>query len=156
MDELLNKLIQDKKIIRAGHILHLPEHQVLLSKEEELFLQTLIPTLKKFGTKPPITRELTSLLDLKLEKLTRLLRSLSSRGHLIAIGKNRFYLPETVDELRKVVVSLSRTHKASGFTVVHFRDLTSLGRNQCIEILEYFDRIGTTRRFDNHRKLAAK
>ncbi len=38
-----------------------------------------------------------------------------------------------------------------GFSVIQFRDASHIGRNLCIEILEYFDRIGFTRRDGNTR-----
>ena len=38
-----------------------------------------------------------------------------------------------------------------GFSVIQFRDVSHIGRNLCIEILEYFDRIGFTRRDGNTR-----
>jgi len=40
-----------------------------------------------------------------------------------------------------------------GFSVIQFRDASEIGRNLCIEILEYFDKIGFTRRDGNSRFL---
>ena len=37
------------------------------------------------------------------------------------------------------------------FTIAEFRSFTGLSRNQAIEVLEYFDRIGFTRRAGNTR-----
>ena len=42
-------------------------------------------------------------------------------------------------------------HEQSGFTVIQFRDQSGIGRNLCIEILEYFDGRGFTRRDGNAR-----
>ena len=41
----------------------------------------------------------------------------------------------------------------NGFTVIQFRDQSGIGRNLCIEILEYFDRVGFTKRDGNARFL---
>ena len=41
--------------------------------------------------------------------------------------------------------------EADGFSVIQFRDASGIGRNLCIEILEYFDRVGFTRREGNSR-----
>jgi selenocysteine-specific elongation factor len=38
-----------------------------------------------------------------------------------------------------------------GFSVIQFRDASKIGRNLCIEILEYFDKVGFTRRDGNMR-----
>ena len=40
-----------------------------------------------------------------------------------------------------------------GFSVIQFRDASGIGRNLCIEILEYFDKVGFTRRDGNSRYL---
>ena len=41
------------------------------------------------------------------------------------------------------------------FTVADFRNLSGIGRNAVVEILEYFDRAGLTRRHGQVRKLIA-
>jgi selenocysteine-specific elongation factor len=42
-----------------------------------------------------------------------------------------------------------------GFTAAQFRDETGIGRNHVIRLLEFFDRIGATRRFGELRKMQA-
>jgi selenocysteine-specific elongation factor len=39
------------------------------------------------------------------------------------------------------------------FTVKAYRDRAGIGRNAVIEILEYFDRVGYTRRLDQVRRI---
>ena len=48
---------------------------------------------------------------------------------------------------------MENTSEQDGFTVIQFRDQSGIGRNLCIEILEYFDRVGFTRRDGNTRFL---
>ena len=42
----------------------------------------------------------------------------------------------------------------AGFAVTDFRDAAGIGRNLAVQILEYFDRAGLTRRAGNERFLA--
>ena len=48
---------------------------------------------------------------------------------------------------------MSENLDEEGFSVLQFRDASEIGRNLCIEILEYFDRVGFTRRDENTRHI---
>jgi selenocysteine-specific elongation factor len=55
-----------------------------------------------------------------------------------------FYDADRVDALADVVASLVREH--GGVNAARYRDAIGLGRKRTIQILEFFDRIGYTRR----------
>ena len=78
------------------------------------------------------------------------LKELAKRGHLIQISDHRFYLPNVLNRIATQVAAMAKT---SPFTVREFRDSTGIGRNVAIDILEYFDSRGFTRREENQRKL---
>ncbi|MEX2468271.1 MAG: SelB C-terminal domain-containing protein, partial [Pseudohongiellaceae bacterium] len=128
------------------------------------FMERIQPLLLKAGRVPPRTRELVEQTGIRLEKLEKLLKELTRAGHLVQVADNRHFLPETLLELADFSVELAenieraekaeKTEKAGtdqGFTVIQFRDATGIGRNLCIEILEYFDGVGFTQRRDNVR-----
>jgi selenocysteine-specific elongation factor len=69
---------------------------------------------------------------------------------LIRPVANRYFLPEAMQDL---TLFLSSAADGSDFTVKEYRDVTGIGRNLCIEILEYFDRQGITRRLGDKRKI---
>ena len=135
-------------------MLHLPEHRATLSKEEQEFIAKIRPILLKAGNIPPRTRELAEMTGIPLKPLERILRETTKAGSLIRVADNRHFLPETVMALAELTESLAADNEASaGFSVIQFRDTTGIGRNLCIEILEYFDRVGFTRRDGNARFL---
>lgn len=151
---LLQSLINDKSVKRTGTLLHLPEHRATLSKEEQEFIAKIRPILLKAGNIPPRTRELAEMTGIPLKPLERILRETTKAGSLIRVADNRHFLPETVMALAELTESLAADNEASaGFSVIQFRDTTGIGRNLCIEILEYFDRVGFTRRDGNARFL---
>ncbi|MDA0689627.1 MAG: selenocysteine-specific translation elongation factor [Proteobacteria bacterium] len=149
---LLEKLIADGAITRSGTLLHLPDHQAVLSQEEKDFLEKIRPILLKSGNIPPRTRELVEMTGIPLRPLERILKQTTQSGNLVKVADNRYFLPETIMELAAFTESLTGDED-SGFSVIQFRDASGIGRNLCIEILEYFDRIGFTRRDDNTRFL---
>lgn len=149
---ILDQLINDKLIKKNGTLLHLPEHRTALSAEEETFLAKVRPLLIKAGNIPPRTRELVEMTGIDLKLLEKILKDTAKAGSLIRVADNRHYLPETILQLADFTEKIaSTTDSDAGFSVIDFRDASGIGRNLCIELLEYFDHIGFTRRDGNSR-----
>jgi selenocysteine-specific elongation factor len=67
------------------------------------------------------------------------------------VAPNRFFLPGTVARLAAIAHDLAAAGPAGTFTAAAFNDRARVGRNLTIEILEYLDRIGVTRRVGDAR-----
>ncbi|MEX0963124.1 MAG: selenocysteine-specific translation elongation factor [Pseudohongiellaceae bacterium] len=149
---ILQDLPASNAIKRTGTLLHLPTHQTSLSAEEEAFLEKVRPILLQAGFVPPRTRELVEITGIPLMSLERILRESAKAGTLIKVAENRYYLPETIMTLAGFTEHLVQAaDDGEGFSVIQFRDASQIGRNLCIEILEYFDSVGFTRRDGNSR-----
>lgn len=149
---ILQILIKQESIKRTGTLLHLPTHRTALTKEEREFMAKIRPILEQAGTVPPRTRELIELTGISLKPLEQILRQMTKAGNLIQVADNRHYLPDTIMELADFTEKIARENNFDeGFSVIQFRDASGIGRNLCIEILEFFDRIGFTRRDGNSR-----
>jgi selenocysteine-specific elongation factor len=149
---ILQSLLDSNAIKRTGTLLHLPSHKTSLSAEEEVFLEQVRPILLKAGYVPPRTRELVEMTNIPLMSLERILRESAKAGTLIKVAENRYYLPETIMTLAGFIEELIEAESdEAGFSVIQFRDASEIGRNLCIEILEYFDSVGFTRRDGNSR-----
>jgi selenocysteine-specific elongation factor len=149
---ILEQLVATGLMRKTGTLLHLPDHKVQLSDEEQNFMIKIRPVLQKSGFLPPRTRELTDITGMELRTLEKTLAQARKAGSLIQVAPNRHYLPETMMQLAEFTESLAQ-HKEEGFSVIQFRDEIGIGRNLCIELLEYFDKIGFTRRDGNSRFL---
>ena len=149
---ILQCLLGSSAIKRTGTLLHLPSHKASLSAEEEAFLEKVRPILLSAGYVSPRTRELVEMTNIPLMSLERILRESAKAGTLIKVAENRYYLPETIMTLAGFIEQLIETEsEEAGFSVIQFRDASEIGRNLCIEILEYFDSVGFTRRDGNSR-----
>ena len=84
----------------------------------------------------------SSILQLALEKAVKDRRAFK-------IGQSRFLLPNTLIFYADKIKTFSR--EKSSFSVVEVKNLLSLGRNSCIDLLEYFDLIGFTKRVGAER-----
>jgi selenocysteine-specific elongation factor len=65
------------------------------------------------------------------------------------IGESRFLLPDTLSFYANEIKKFSC--EQSNFSVVEIKNFIGLGRNSCIDLLEYFDLIGFTRRVGAER-----
>ncbi len=154
LDAVLERLVQANELKLLGTLYSLSSHRASKSTEEQRFLKEIRPLLAEGGNIPPRTRELVEATGIPLKALERILKECAKSKIVIQVADNRYYLPETMSELASFTEELANQNaSAEGFTVIQFRDASGIGRNLCIEILEYFDRIGFTRRVDNKRFL---
>jgi selenocysteine-specific elongation factor len=150
---VVDSLIGDATIQRSGPWLHLPQHTVTLSEEEQALAQQLLSTLAAAGYDPPWVRELAQAHKIAEEAVRQLLRKLLRQGLVYQIERDLFYHHDRVRELAALLARLAAEQRpehdstaAAGVNAARWRDATGLGRKRAIQILEFFDRIGYTRR----------
>jgi len=149
---LLQRLLQTEELKRTGTLLYLKNHVAQLSAEERVFQEKIRPLLLKHNPVPPRTRELAEITGIALKPLENILRVTRQNGSIVRVAENRHYLPETLLQLAELTEKLANQSEEEGrFSVIQFRDNSGIGRNLCIEILEYFDRVGFTKRDGNSR-----
>jgi selenocysteine-specific elongation factor len=141
---LLAGMAADGALRANGPWLHLPEHRAQLSQEDQALLQRLEPLIAAGGFDPPWVRELAAAVGEPEERVRTVLRKGLTQGGLYQIVRDLFYHPVRVAELAAIVQTCSRDGGA--VSAAHFRDAVGLGRKRAIQILEFFDRVGYTRR----------
>ena len=146
LDAALAQLHSTGKVVRDGAVLRLAEHQPRLSREDERLWKQVHPLLATAELRPLRVRELAAELSLQPEPLTRFLRRIERFGRVAQVAPNRFFLPETVERLAAIARELTEASPEGHFTAAEFKDRSGIGRNLTIEVLEYLDRIGVTRR----------
>jgi selenocysteine-specific elongation factor len=151
LDAALAAEIAAGRVVRDGGMLRLPSHRPRLTREDERLWEKVRPLLAADGLRPPRVRELAAELDMQPEPLTRFLRRVERFGRVAPVAPNRFFLPETVRELAALAASLATEAPDGSFTAAAFKDRSGIGRNLTIEVLEYLDRIGATRRVGDAR-----
>ena len=149
-ESLVAELIQRGALKRSGAWLHRPEHDLRLSAREQAESERILPLLHAAALDPPWVRDLARTLDLEEGAVRLLMRKMSGQGALFQVVRDLFYLPETLEHLASIVRQLDT--ETGGVRAADFRDRSGLGRKRAIQILEYFDRVGLTRRVrDSHR-----
>ncbi|QEL64484.1 selenocysteine-specific elongation factor [Oryzomicrobium terrae] len=151
--DLLEALRDAGRIVLSGAAWHLPEHTVELDARERLRAEKLLPWLRDEPFDPPWVRDIAQRLGEPESETRRLLKKLAARGEAYQVVKDLFYAPEALSRLVAIVASLagageegSEPGRLGLVKAADFRDATGLGRKRAIQILEYFDRVGYTRR----------
>mgnify|MGYP003320563143 FL=1 len=125
----------------SGHQADIPAAVVALFEQVKPLLDQ---------AQPPSSGDLAKQLGIPLSKLEKEIPSLVKFRLCIQISTNRYYLPDQIAQLTQTAIDLA---EHDNFTVRAFRDSTGVGRNIVVEILEYFDRKGFTRRSGDSRQI---
>jgi selenocysteine-specific elongation factor len=120
---------------------------VRLSEEDEALWQRLQPLFEQAGFDPPWVRQLGH--DEASVRL--LLRKMARLGLLHQVVRDLFYTDAMIRRLAAMLLQLAEHDPV--IQVAAFRDVVGLGRKRSIQILEYFDRIGLTRRLGDKRQI---
>lgn len=152
---LLNPILKDLllagKIARSGTVWRLPGHSVTPSRKDMEDWARLAPLFDSSGPTPPRIRELAPETAKTPEEMEALLARLSQAGLVTRVSKNRFFTPEILRA--HAAFAEQAAGKKPVFTAQDYRLLSGIGRNLTIEILEYFDRAGFTRRIQEGRMI---
>jgi selenocysteine-specific elongation factor len=150
---LVDELARERRLLFNGSWLHLPEHSVTLSAIDEALLQKLRPLIAAGGFDPPWVRELASAVHEPEERVRAVLRKLVAQGGVYQVVHDLFYDRERVAALGEIASSCAGEH--GGVNAARFRDALGIGRKRAIQILEFFDRVGFTRRVHDLHLLRA-
>jgi selenocysteine-specific elongation factor len=146
VDAALSSLAAAGRVVREGGLWHLPEHRPRLGPADEKLWQRVAPLLDQGGLRPPRVRELAQALALEPAAVERLLGRAERLGRVARIADNRFFRPATVVQLADIARDLAAAAPDATFDAATYKDRSGVGRNLTIQILEYLDRIGVTRR----------
>lgn len=142
----LEKMREAGEICRAGAAWHLPAHRVELSPVDRARADDLLKLLDAGAFEPPWVRDLAAAVAVDEEEVRRLLRRIAARGEVFQIVRDLFYSARRVEELAVIVAGVARDSDENRIRAAVFRDRIGCGRKRAIQILEFFDRVGYTRR----------
>jgi len=149
----IGHLVDQRTIIRDGISLRLPSHSPRASDSDLALWKQVSLILEEGGIRPPRVRELAEELRMEPKRMEAFMKRCARQGRLMAVAPNRFFPPAAVRELAEVVERLCAAAPEEGFTAATFKNDTGIGRNVAIEVLEFFDASGLTRRQGNARSL---
>ncbi|MEZ2296876.1 selenocysteine-specific translation elongation factor [Variovorax sp. RCC_210] len=145
----IDTLLARGALVRSGTWLHLPDHAARLNEAEQKLAQKLLPRLADGGFDPPWVRDLAKDCAASEQMVRQTLAGLARRGEAFQVVKDLYYPLATVERL--AAIARDALAGPEGLQAASFRDATGLGRKRAIQLLEFFDRVGLTRRVkDTH------
>ncbi|NIC05213.1 selenocysteine-specific translation elongation factor [Billgrantia bachuensis] len=152
--ELLASLVERGELAAHGPFVALPEHRAALSEADEALWQRLEPLIAAAPFQPPRVRDLAtseSLGETSLDeaRIREVLIACARLGRLYQVRRDHFYPAAAVAEMAAIVQALAQEH--GRIRAAAFRDRIGTGRKLAIHILEFFDRVGYTRRIGDER-----
>jgi selenocysteine-specific elongation factor len=139
--EILKALVADGRLEQQSGRFRPRQHRVVLAPDEKSLFDRLKPLLDQ--PQPPSVGDIGKTLRMPLPALQKGLKALSSKRVVVQINDKRVYLPDHVLPLAEIAENLSAR---GAFSAREFRDAAGIGRNVAIDILEFFDARGFTRR----------
>jgi selenocysteine-specific elongation factor len=147
------ELARDGAVVRSDPWIHLPGHAVTLSDREKTLAARLQPLIAVGRFSPPWVRALAGAINEPEDDVRQVLRKQVTQGALYQVVHDLFYDRQCIDELATLIATLAKEHGT--VEAAQYRDAVGLGRKRAIQILEFFDRVGHTRRMRDSRVLRA-
>ncbi|MFP5594707.1 selenocysteine-specific translation elongation factor [Kluyvera sp. 142486] len=141
--------MRESGVIASHHgWLHLPDHKAGFTDEQQAVWQKAAPL---FGDEPWWVRDLATQTGTDENIMRSVLRLAAQQGMITAIVKDRYYRNDRIVTFASMIRELDQEKGST--CAADFRDKLNVGRKLAIQILEYFNRIGFTRRRGNDHLL---
>ncbi|MDB6082944.1 MAG: Selenocysteine-specific translation elongation factor, partial [Gammaproteobacteria bacterium] len=150
---LIDELVQKQLVQQSEYWLHVPEHRVTLNERERELAQKLQSALAAGSFDPPWVRDLALAVRVHDDEVRVVLRKCMVQREVYQVVRDLFYHRDSIRALARELRSL---YEQRGFVeAADYRDAIGVGRKRTIQVLEFFDRVGYTRRTPRGRVLRA-
>ena len=136
---------------QVGPMVALVSHEATMAEADRVMWEKIEPLLLEGGHRPPRVRELAEELAAEPARVEAVLRRAANLALVAPVAKNRFFPPSALEGLIQIARDLAESDPDGQFTAQQYKDASGIGRNVTIEVLEYLDNIGATRRVGNAR-----
>ncbi len=150
-DGLITLLVSQGRLVERKHRLALPEHRETFSGQDQELLQSIESLFKSRPFDPPGLEELVQHTGADQARIRKALQILIEHERVIRVENDLFFHSDAIEKARKILVSFIT--EQGGLESVKFKYLLNTTRKFAIPLLDYFDRIGVTRRAGYTRHL---
>ncbi len=149
----IRRAISSGKLEYQGSSIKLPGRKAKFGGEDEKLRAMILNAYKSAGIKsPPKTDKLHKKLEIPKGECMKMIRMLVQAGDLVTLAPDYTLHADVLENARQEL--LAELEKTGSIETARYRDILGAGRKAAIDILEYFDSAGLTKRVDNKRILA--
>lgn len=150
-DVLAEKLRSEGKLVERKGCLAVPEHREQFNNAEQQLLQNIETMFKSHPFDPPAMQEVADKVRITQQQLQRAIRILNEQQRLVRVEQDLYFHAEAVAAAREKLVAYIKEN--GGLESVKFKYILDTSRKYAIPLLDYFDKIGVTRRMGYTRLL---
>lgn len=143
----IDELLAQGKLQQTRGWLHLPEHKIRFSAEEQALWQQVLAEFEQQNGQALWVRDLATGLSREESEMRNFLYKAGKLGYLTAVVKDRFFLTENIYGYARLVKKILL--EQGSISVNQLRDELQFGRKLTVQLTEYFDRCGFLRRKGN-------
>jgi selenocysteine-specific elongation factor len=149
LDAALEDLINSALLNRVSGQIRLPGVEPVLTAQQTRDWGLIAAEVRKYQGQIPTLSDLLGSLEIDREALQSGLMNAVKDGRACQIGSMRFLLSDRLNHFAQSLRALCENQGM--FSVADARDHLELGRNSCVDLLEYFDQVGFTKRNGDRR-----
>ena len=150
IQNILNESLKSEKIKKFKNLFYHPHHFSTYINNMSWWVD-LEKKFLKYGFQPPKISEISLEIGIDLKALEPILNKALSFGYLVKINRSRYILTIFFKDIGCIFEEIFNRENVQKINVQMFSQHTKISRNLSIEILEYFDEIGFTKRLDRGR-----
>ena len=150
-DTLVAQLKGEGHLTETNQRFSAAEHRASFRDDDSRHMEAIENLFRQQAMNPPGNDELPAATGLPKATLDRLLRLLCEHGRLVRVADGLLFHREAIDRARESLVAFLQ--KEGKLESVKFKYLLDTSRKYAIPLLDYFDRIGVTRRVGYTRYL---
>ncbi|MEN6577010.1 MAG: selenocysteine-specific translation elongation factor [Phycisphaerales bacterium] len=150
-DVLIERLRSEGKLVERKGCLALPEHREQFNDAEQQLLHNVEFMFKSHPFDPPGPQEVADKTRATPAQVQRAIRILVEQQRLVRVEQDLYFHAEAVATARQRLIAHIKEH--NGLESVQFKYVLNTTRKYAIPLLDYFDKIGLTRRVGYTRLL---
>jgi selenocysteine-specific elongation factor len=150
---ITDRLVRDGKLQRTSAGVRLPGHKAKLSGADQPIWDAIEPAMAAAAPRPMTARELVEATGHQLKTIEAVLLRAGRQNLVTRISKTRYATPAQLEHLAEIAETLAVKRAGGLFSAADYRDASGIGRNVCIEVLEFFDQQRFTFRSGDGRKV---
>ncbi len=150
-EALLARMLPAGRLVERKGFLALPEHREQFNNAEQQLLQNVESLFRSHLFDPPGPQEIADQMRVPPPQVQRVLRILTEQQKLVRVDQDLLFHAEAVATAKERLVS--HIQQNGGLESVKFKYLLDTSRKYAIPLLDYFDKIGVTRRVGYTRHL---
>lgn len=127
--------------------LRIPGKTAFFDDAAERLRKSILAEFLRGGLNPPKPEKIYENAGLKRSDAAKIARSLIERGEIVNVSPDLSFHAHSFTEAKARL--LGELESAGSVTTARYRDVLETGRKVAIDLLEYFDKVGLTRRMDD-------